>query len=109
MMQRIHGSVAKLVNDLLTERRVPFWKEGNHANDYFDGCLRNAKQCSKAYRYTLTQSTRHRLVRDYRLYTHTRAPIALDRGLARALELKAFLEDVPYPRYGEKPRGRQQA
>jgi len=25
MMQRIHGSVAKLVNDLLPERRVPFW------------------------------------------------------------------------------------
>src|SRR5688500_7464997 len=27
MMQRIHGSVAKLVNDTLPERRVPFWRE----------------------------------------------------------------------------------
>jgi hypothetical protein len=51
MMQRLHGSVAKLVNDLLPQRRIPFWKEGNHANDYFD----------------------------------------------------------PYPRYGEKPRGREGA
>jgi hypothetical protein len=107
MMQRIHGSVAKLVNDLLPERRVPFWREASRGNDYFDGCLRNAGQCRKAYRYTLTQSTRHRMVRDYRLYPHTRAPIALERGLARALELKAFLEDVPYPRYGERPRDRE--
>jgi REP element-mobilizing transposase RayT len=27
MMQRLHGSVAKLVNDLLPERRQPFWRE----------------------------------------------------------------------------------
>ena len=27
MMQKIHGSVAKLVNDLLPERRVPFWRD----------------------------------------------------------------------------------
>lgn len=26
MMQKIHGSVAKLVNDLLPQRRVPFWR-----------------------------------------------------------------------------------
>ena len=36
MMQRIRGSVAKLVNDLLPDRRVPFWREGQ-TNDYFDG------------------------------------------------------------------------
>src|SRR5688572_8064628 len=27
MMQRVHGSVAKLVNDTLPERRLPFWRE----------------------------------------------------------------------------------
>ncbi len=40
MMQRLHGSVAKLINDTLPERRTPFWKAGRH-NDYFDGCIRN--------------------------------------------------------------------
>lgn len=103
MMQRIHGSVAKLVNDLLPERRTPFWKESGR-NDYFDGCIRNEKQCRKAYRYTLTQSTRHRLCSDCRKYPHTRANIDLDRGLRRALELRAFLDEVPYPRYGEQKR-----
>src|SRR4051794_20205096 len=34
LMQRLHGSVAKLVNDVLPERRVPFWREGRR-NDYF--------------------------------------------------------------------------
>src|SRR5215204_4810609 len=27
MMRKIHGSVAKLVNDLLPERRLPFWND----------------------------------------------------------------------------------
>src|SRR5437762_5965591 len=36
MMQRIHGSVAKLVNDLLPERHLPFWREAGR-RDYFDG------------------------------------------------------------------------
>ena len=44
MMQRLHGSVAKLVNDLLHERRVPFWREKD-GNDYFDGYIRNEVQC----------------------------------------------------------------
>ena len=52
MMQRIHGSVAKLVNDLLPERRSPFWGDPGH-QDYFDGCIRDEKQCRLAYRYTL--------------------------------------------------------
>jgi REP element-mobilizing transposase RayT len=104
MMQRFHGSVAKLVNDLLPERRTPFWKEKGR-NDYFDGCIRDEKQCRKAYRYTLTQSTRHRLCSDHRKYPHTRARIELERGLRRALELRAFLDDVPYPRYGQATRG----
>lgn len=103
MMRRIHGSVAKLVNDLLPERRKPFWREAG-GNDYFDGCIRDELQCRRAYRYTQRQSVRHRLCRDWRQYPHTRCAIALDVGVARALELRAFLEDVGYARYDRKDR-----
>jgi hypothetical protein len=99
MMQRIHGSVAKLVNDVLPARHLPFWRE-EHGNDYFDGCIRNEIQCRRAYRYTLRQSVRHKYCKDHRDYPHTHVDIDLERGLRRALELKAFLDDVPYPRYG---------
>ncbi len=102
LMQRLHGSVAKLVNDLLPERRIPFWSEAGH-QDYFDGCIRDEKQCRLAYRYTLTQAIRHGIVKNWRDYPHTHVPIDLDRGLKRALELCAFLEKVPYKRY-QKPR-----
>ena len=102
LMQRLHGSVAKLVNDLLPERRVPFWSEAGH-QDYFDGCIRDEKQCRHAYRYTLTQAVRHGIVKEWHDYPHTRAPIDLERGLKRALELRAFLEKVPYKRY-QTPR-----
>jgi REP element-mobilizing transposase RayT len=102
LMQRLHGSVAKLVNDVLLSRRVPFWSEAGH-QDYFDGCIRDEKQCRLAYRYTRTQSERHGIVRDWRDYPHTRVRIDLERGLKRALKLQAFLEKVPYKRY-QKPR-----
>lgn len=102
LMQRLHGSVAKLVNDQLSDRRVPFWSEAGH-QDYFDGCIRDEKQCRLAYRYTLTQSVRHGVASDWRDYPHTHVRIDLERGLSRALELKAFLEKVPYKRY-QKPR-----
>ena len=36
MMQRIHGSVAKLVNDTLDVRLTPFWIDKGNQN-YFDG------------------------------------------------------------------------
>ncbi len=65
MMRKIHGSVAKLTNDLLTERRMPFWREAGH-QDYFDGCIRDEKQCRLAYRYVLTQGVRHSLCPDWR-------------------------------------------
>ena len=98
MMQRIHGSVAKLVNDSLPERRVPFWRErGRH--DYFDGCLRDELHCRRAYRYTLRQSVRAGLVSDWRLYPHTHVRIDLDAGVRRALELNAFMEGVRYKCY----------
>ncbi len=47
MMRKLHGSVAKLVNDLLPERRRPFWRERG-GRDYFDGCLRDELQCRRA-------------------------------------------------------------
>lgn len=98
MMRKLHGSVAKLVNDLLPERRVPFWREAGHKN-YFDGCIRDEKQCRLAYRYTLIQSTRHGLCQDWKQYPHTHVNIELEVGVRRALELGAFLEGVPYKRY----------
>ena len=97
-MRRFHGSVAKLVNDLLPERRVPFWWDRKD-QDYFDGCLRNELQCRRAYRYTLRQSVRHGICRDWRDYPHTHVNIELDRGLKRAIELKTFLPEVLYKRY----------
>jgi hypothetical protein len=104
MMRRIHGSIAKLVNDILTERKVPFWREGH--DTYFDGCLRDELQFRRTYRYVLLQAVRHGIVRDYRDYPHTRVNVELERALKRALELNAFLTDVPYARYEKWRRGR---
>jgi len=98
LMQRLHGSVAKLVNDLLPSRHVPFWRTTGNRN-YFDGCLRDSRQCRLAYRYTLTQASRHGITDNWRNYPHTQVAIDLERGLKRALELGAFLEGVPYKRY----------
>jgi hypothetical protein len=98
MIRKIHGSVAKLVNDLLPDRIVPFWSEAGH-RDYFDGCIRDEKQCRLAYRYTLFQGVRHGATADWREYPHTRIRVDLERGIKRALELGAFLENVPYKRY----------
>ncbi len=98
MMQRLHGSVAKLVNDLLPTRLKPFWREAGN-RDYFDGCIRNTKQCRLAYKYTLRQSVWHGIVSDWGEYPHTHVQIDLEVGLKRALELGAFLEHVPYKRY----------
>ena len=98
MMRKVHGSVAKLVNDLLPERRAEFWSEAGH-QDYFDGCIRDETQCRRAFRYTLTQSVRHGICSDWRDYPHTRVNVELERGVRRALELRAFMEGVEYRRY----------
>ncbi|HEX4055822.1 MAG TPA: hypothetical protein VHX86_16280 [Tepidisphaeraceae bacterium] len=92
MLQKIHGSVSKLVNDLLPQRRVPFWSE------YFDGCLRDEKQYRRAYRYTQLQSVRHGICRDWREYKHTRVYVDLKDGLKIATTKRAFLPMVPYKR-----------
>lgn len=65
VMRGIHGSVAKLVNDLLPERIRPFWVDTGHQN-YFDGCIRDELQARRAYRYTLFQCRRHRVCDDWR-------------------------------------------
>jgi REP element-mobilizing transposase RayT len=103
MMQRIHGSVAKLVNDLLPNRLTQFWRDAK-GKEYFDGCIRDERQARLAYRYTLTQSVRHGIVMDWHDYPHTHVNIELERAIARALEIDAFLEGVPYKRYMDLKR-----
>jgi REP element-mobilizing transposase RayT len=104
MMRRIHGSVAKLVNDTLENRQRPFWRDAQHRNDYFDGCLRDELQCRRAFRYTLLQCKRHGICADPKDYRHTRIFIELERGIKRALEINAFMTNVPYKRYEQRHR-----
>jgi REP element-mobilizing transposase RayT len=104
MMQRLHGSVAKLVNDQLPERRTPFFRSADK-HDYFDGCLRDVLQARRTYRYVLGQAVRHGIVTDHRLYPHTRIDIEANRAIRRAVELHAFLDDVPYARYQRRQGG----
>jgi REP element-mobilizing transposase RayT len=98
MMQKIHGSVAKLVNDLLPARLAPFWTDTGHQN-YFDGCIRDEKQCRLAYRYTLTQCVRHGVCANPAQYPHTHIGIEIDRAVRRAVQRNSFLASVPYKRY----------
>ena len=105
MMQRLHGSIAKLVNDLLPERRPAFWRDRPKGQEYFDGCIRDETQCRRAYRYTLLQAVRSGIVSDWRDYPHTRVNVELDRAVQRALQLGAFLHGVPYRRYDQRRNG----
>jgi REP element-mobilizing transposase RayT len=98
MMQRIHGSVAKRVNDRLPVRLVPFWRNAK-GHEYFDGCIRDERQARLAYLYTLRQSIRHGITDDWLKYPHTRINVELEVAIRRALELNAFLDGVPYKRY----------
>ena len=98
LMQRLHGSVSKLVNDTLEKRHLPFWRSAGN-KDYFDGCIRDETQARRAYRYTLKQAVRHGIVKDYRDYKHTHLNVELEPAIKRALELKVFLSNVPYERY----------
>lgn len=98
MMQRLHGSVAKLVNDLLPQRHRDFWRDVK-GQEYFDGCIRNQRQARLAFRYTLQQSVRHGIVTDSQNYSHTIVNVELELAIKRALELQAFLPGVRYKRY----------
>jgi hypothetical protein len=100
-MQHLHGSVAKLVNDLLPQRPLPFWRtKGN--KDYFDGCLRDVLQARRATRYTQLQSVRAGLVPDFHAYPHTRIYLNLDQAITRAADVNVYLADVPYARYDRR-------
>lgn len=118
MMQRLHGSVAKLVNDHLRSKnvRAPWLAEGASArgskprpkpkfwgdkigHEYFDGCLRDVKQGRLTYRYVLTQCKRHGICEDYKTYAHTKINIEVEHAIKRAVQLDAFLTGVPYARY----------
>ncbi|WP_172992231.1 transposase [Lacipirellula parvula] len=103
MMQRVHGSVAKLVNDLLPARRAEFWRDVKY-KEYSDGCIRDELQARRAYRYTLTQAVRHGVAQDWREYAHTRVNVELELAIRRSHQLKAFMEEVPYKRYLKKPK-----
>lgn len=98
LMRKLHGSVAKLVNDVLPVRRVPFWCEDEH-NDYFDGCIRDAVQLDRAFRYTRDQAVRAGIVRNWREHAHTRVLIDLPAAMRQAVELGVYFPDVPYQRY----------
>lgn len=106
MMQRLHGSVAKLVNDLLEERIKPFWWD-HGGQGYFDGCLRNMTQLRRSYRYVMNQSVRHGLARYVEDYPHTRVAVTLQAALQLAQERGALLEGVPYKRYQYPDRPRR--
>jgi hypothetical protein len=103
MIRKIHGSVAWMVMKQIDVRHVPFWREKGN-KDYFDGCIRDVLQAVRAYRYVLNQAVKARHVRDWRDYAHTRVNIESNIAIARAVELKAFLEKVPYARYERKKR-----
>jgi hypothetical protein len=98
MMQRIHGSVAKLVNDQSPERISPFWYDTGRQG-YFDGCLRDETQARRTYRYILTQCRRHGICHNPADYPHTRIHIEMECAIKRATELNAFMYGVGYKRY----------
>lgn len=101
MMRKFHGSVAKLVNDVLPVRRKPFWHDRRH-HDYFDGCIRDEKQFTRAYRYIATQATRSNIrPRD----VHTQIHVELNDGLRFAVYRKALLRGVDYARYKRSRQG----
>jgi hypothetical protein len=103
MMRKIHGSVAWLVMKEIDVRHVPFWRSGG-GRDYFDGCIRDVLQGTRAFRYTRLQAVRAGMVTDWREYPHTRVNVEMDRAIKRAVELEAFMEGVPYARYERKKK-----
>ncbi|MBI1367465.1 MAG: hypothetical protein GC162_02300 [Planctomycetes bacterium] len=113
MMRKIHGSVAKLVNDqleseyktgglksprLVNGRLSPFWHDSK-SKTYFDGCLRDDKQGRAAYRYVLIQPVRHGVCEQWEDYPHTRIRVDIEQAMRFARARGAFLEGVKYRRY----------
>jgi REP element-mobilizing transposase RayT len=80
LMQRLHGSVAKLVNDTLPVRHLPFWRRAGN-QDYFDGCIRDVLQLRRAYHYTLMHSgPRGARAKSARVSAHARSRRRGERG-----------------------------
>ena len=101
-MQKLHGSVAKRVNDILPVKiESPFFGDSSHQS-YFDGCLRHEGQGRLTFRYVYTQCCRHRICEDPARYPHTRVNVGIERAIKRALEINAFMEGVPYKRYAKR-------
>lgn len=102
MMQRLHGSVAKLVNDLQVQlgspKLSPFWGDTKH-NDYMDGCIRDEVQAERAYKYVLRQAVRAGIVKDHQSYSNTRVTREMENAIVWAREHRAFMYGVDYPRY----------
>ena len=105
MIQRLHGSVAKLVNDLLPDRHERFWCEAGRQG-YFDGCLRNERQGRRTFVYVYPQCRRHGICDDPRDYPHTRVNVEMERAIKRAVELNAFMKGVDYKRYAREEASR---
>lgn len=106
MMRKLHGSTAWMTCQHLGVKHKPFWRErGNR--DYFDGCIRDVLQATRAYRYTLNQAVRARIVRKWEQYPDTRVYIEMERAIKRAAELKAYMEGVPYARYDKHQKKRR--
>jgi hypothetical protein len=97
MMRKLHGSVAKLVNDTLGVRRVPFWED-----DYFDGCLRNDLQLKRTWYYVRDQAVKAGLVRHHGEYAWTHVAWQLDMCQKFAKAWDCYLPSVPYARYERK-------
>jgi REP element-mobilizing transposase RayT len=101
-MRGLHGSVAKLVNDVLEKngrsRLKPFWYDTGKQG-YFDGCLRNELQHRRSHRYIWLQPVRHGICKDPREYPHTREYVNVDVAIERALGSDAYMDDVKYKRY----------
>jgi hypothetical protein len=98
LMRKLHGSVAKRVNDQLESRLVPFWGDGEN-RDYFDGCLRDETQLVRSYRYVFRQPVRHGICKKPRDYPHTRVYLSLEECVAFAREHRALMYGIPYARY----------
>ena len=103
MMRKLHGSIAWMVMKETGVRHVPFWRSTEN-RDYFDGCIRDALQAYRAFNYTRNQAVKARLVKRWEDYPHTRVYLDRDRCVARAADLGAYLEDVPYARYERKKK-----